>query len=637
MTGTWLILLLVPLGLGTALYGRSAHVNPGLTLLGGFCLLALALFALPGVTRSLHTAAIMATAGAALALVLSLARGWRDPWLAVHPLVVFGGLVAVVLLIAPPTDYLIYAWDEWTNWLGWGRQMVVADRFYAPGMHIATRGDTPGWTLLFTFHSLLSGVFDPLSAVLAATALHIALWSAAYDLLRHYALHARGLSQTAATIASWIFVLAAITAEATWKLVPTLLLIEEPQIYLLAAIVFVALAQLQQPASPNRGALLLGLLAATAWLFKTSFITFLPAYALLALALAAARRRDAATPEARLQDPLAILALMGGPLVLTVILWRLLEPEVAARCQADLGAILSAALQDRSGGDGLPSFAQRLAHELLSFLVGWKTPLTLLALSGLALAAFTGWTGRAAALALAGYGLTHAVGIYSGMAACFSEQEIAELASATRYFRVPMRVLHATGFFILALVLLDWLKRRGALAARLERPPILLAGLVFCLLALIWQAREAARSFADLAQRPNVDADMRAMLDRVRAEAVILREYFAAHPAKERIVLVVARDFGHEATAGYYEGLGRQRGEALQTFRTVFLKSPITEEASLRSQIDTADGIWIFADDPRVTQLLAPRLSADACRTQPARFLIVRDGAAAQFQCLLRP
>jgi len=80
-----------------------------------------------------------------------------------------------VVLIAGSPIYQVYAWDEWTNWIGWSRQIVVTDVIFRDDMWVATRGDTPGWALLMAFPGLISGYFSTEDAWAVAIAIHIGL------------------------------------------------------------------------------------------------------------------------------------------------------------------------------------------------------------------------------------------------------------------------------------------------------------------------------------------------------------------------------------------------------------------------------------------------------------------------------
>ncbi|MGB0575390.1 MAG: hypothetical protein ACPGPC_04435 [Alphaproteobacteria bacterium] len=152
-----------------------------------------------------------------------------------HPLFLIPVFLVVIFLGVGVPTYQIYAWDEWTNWIGWIRQIVVTVSIFQREMWVATRGDTPGWALVMAFPGLISGRFITEEAWVVSIALHLGLVALFYDIIVRSLKRLEKVTGAIIVLAGWVSLLSLLALELSWTLVPSLLLIEEPQYYFLAA------------------------------------------------------------------------------------------------------------------------------------------------------------------------------------------------------------------------------------------------------------------------------------------------------------------------------------------------------------------------------------------------------------------
>ncbi|WP_141400368.1 hypothetical protein [Magnetospirillum sp. 15-1] len=95
-------------------------------------------------------------------------------------------------------------------------------------------GYTQGLPALLAFPNLLFGQFEPGRSLAPFVVLHAVLMGLIWEMLAE-TLRGRGAGAGAAGLAGWATILGLLGLEAAWTLVPQLMLVEKPQIYLIAA------------------------------------------------------------------------------------------------------------------------------------------------------------------------------------------------------------------------------------------------------------------------------------------------------------------------------------------------------------------------------------------------------------------
>lgn len=602
----WLAMMLVPWGLG-ALFPRSLFETlPGFRFLCGFILLVLGVYGFGRTGMPLHFAAWLVVAAAGLGAAKAIIR--RDLAAINHPVPALGAVIVIMAGISAG-DYVIFAWDEWSNWLAWVRQVVVTDAILTPEMILTTRGDPPGWILALAFPGLLTGFHQNIQGVAVGAALHLGLIGVVFDLAGLWLARRTGWETGRARLAAWLVVLSLLSVEASWRLVPLLQLIEEPQMWLLCVPVLVALAWPTLTESERvAAAFAAGLAGAAAWLFKTSFVTFLPSFLLLgimAIVLAPGRR--------------AIVGILWlSPLALVWGSWAVLD--IPGRCAASTTAIIARGLAgDPIYGEPPLALLTRLLQAIGHFVTTWKWPLTLVSAIGLA-AAMRSRHGVVVGVALIGFCVVFIIGLYSGMATCFTAEEVAILASHARYLRVPLRVIHVAGLAIIMVALLSL-----PFARRLPVP--LLAALLLALMA--WQVGQIHRSLAEIASRPNLGAERRAEIDAVTQDAERLRQVLAERPGLGVTATLLMQPPGDPWPQAVYEGLGRGRGEDGPVFRI----DPVIGSPP-NGAVESALIIWPLAPAAGVMDSLREKISDPVCRNAIRNHFLVRAKPSDEFACI---
>ena len=637
--------ILVPLGIGALLPrpsgapgsppGSSAELGPGLRFMTGWCISVIVLFLAGVCGLPLHVAAWVLAGAAAAGLALegrrALRGGDRFREAIAHPLAVLPAIIAVMLIVAAPGRYEIMAWDAWTNWIGWSRQMVVADAIYRPEMWIATRGDTPGWPLAMALPGFLGGRFVTENAWAVAMTLHVGLLASIFDFVRRFLERALG---PRAALAAWIFILLALCAELTWTLVPTLLLIEEPQFYLLATVLIALATGIGERRADAALAAAAAAAMAGAYLFKGSFITFAPGFALIAAWwLLHPAERWSLQPRSLF----LLAAVLALPVALMAV-WSLAAP--AGRCQAAPGAMIARLV---GGGDvhGTPLsvFVGLVAARMAAFGFGWKLPVSLIAVAGLAayIRKPACWVAVVAGLATAA---VFFVGLVGGMATCFSADEISDLASVQRYMRVPLRLFQTMGVCLLVVAAGAAVAR---IAPRIRLPRGVTAAAALAALAVLggWQVVQIDRAFRMVAERPNIDAGFQRSVKAAARDAdIALAQAGTGDPARR----VVIAELGHppyvEEISANFAGLGERRGDP--TRRLEAHRFPLDAGSpalvALGARLAEYDAVAVPGPVPeplaRLPQI-APALAA-GCAPGPAGFLFVRRSRTEPFECVVR-
>ncbi|MBI1318981.1 MAG: hypothetical protein GC168_08530 [Candidatus Hydrogenedens sp.] len=654
------IVFLVPRGLAAAVPAPTPEAADwhGVRYCGGVALLALLLYAAALAGVPLHRAAWGIIALAAVGFIVEAGRGAeRVPTLSrfLHPLLVFALLVGGLAAWSGGIDYLPHTWDEWANWLGWSRQMIVADRMLSDGMVLSTRGELPGWSLLMSFPGLLLDRWREGDAVPVIFVLHLGCLAVAYDLVRWLARRQLALSEAAATAGAWLWLLALLAAEVTWKLLPTSLLIDEPQVYAVGSVVLLGIAG----ASPGLGiagtspgldrrrlAVTIGLIAAFAYTLKHAFIVFLPAYGVIAGLLILAEWREGRRSLGRV---LAIGAALLLPVAAVRLGWALFGS--GGRCFADQLQILrTVAAGAAIFGETPGALMVRILDASAAYLLAWKLPLTVVAGLGLA-AALASRRHALAVVALLIYGAAYLFGFFAtSLAGCFTEYEVVHLESLTRYIRVPLRVLQLGGCFLLVIVAIDTLSAPGwaVWRRRLGSRPALLAAVVLALPLLAWQTVQVSRSLVENALRVSRAPAEIAHFRRTAALGSALADLMAARGLGHgRVGLIAQGRPGDEKPLVQYTALGRRRGDALARFtvdgqhswarQSDHFVTVAATEAELRTALLTRDVIFPIVVDDWISGILVPLIRTPGCQGAVTGFFLFRTADRRGFTCVLKP
>lgn len=596
---------------------RPGSSAPGLRWLGGLALALVVYFVLHvglglGLSASAHTVAALAVAG--------LARlAWtRPPLMPVlrHPAVILLGLVAAVNLIHGQVHYRPVAWDEINNYLSWVRQGFVADRMMDARFFngVIGIGYIPGWAMLMGYPGQVLGRFSEGDGLAVITVFHLAMLAAVYDVVT---LGRQGRDD--GPVLGWLLVLGLLAVEASWKLVPTHLWVEKPQIYLLVVLFGLGLVAGRQGLAPLPGALMVGMVIAAGLLIKNAMLV---ALLMAAPAILLLGWRPAAPWPVRLRTLAVVGALTLAPLVAVEIAWAPFVQEQS--CYASPLPLIRGFLAGESNSAQALDLASRFFGAVWDYAGTYKAWLSLAALAMLVLAARR----RGDLLVVGGllaWVSAYFAGLYLYHLYCFGSWYFENLNSIDRFTRMPLRVLHVVGPMLLALTVppLPRLIR--------QRPAWMLAALLAG-----WQGWQATRSLDEVEKRLTQGEVQLALAQRIEHEALDLASRLEERPETGPVLQIMQNGSGYEWVLGHYALIGQKRGDPVERLplKPAWSWSTSLSNHDIRQQWLSARALWPLHLDGPARAILEPMIADPACRARPEDYFLVRNGAGTGFDCL---
>lgn len=614
---------LTSVGLGLLLpWPRSASHGSwiGLRLQLGFCIMIAALFALHLVFRLPLQVAAWGTAAMASVGLLRMRRLTDWSGMLSHPAMVLPLFILLDLSIRG-LDYTPLAWDELSNWLSWTRQSVATGRLLGADIHHGVPGYTPGWPLALAYPSLLVGGFRFNHAALVPFVMHVAMLGLLFDVMVS-ALLRRGTALVWARIGAWGILLLVLAVEASWKLVPTHLLIEEPQSYLLLAWLMIAWLMLDGYLGQRTGAFCLGIIFLGGYLIKVAMLAFGPA-ALVVLLWQWWRRR--ADPQGA---PLPVLLLLAfGPAMVAYGVWRVTgwypgcmgEPLLVFR------SFLAGAVSPERAYD----LFSRLFGWILGYLGTYKLPLTVM--GGGALVMLSRWnSSRPMVVAYVVYLAAYFGSLYVYHLDCLGEYYFETLNSPDRFTRVPLRLMHVAGIVVPAIPLV-------ALAFQYSFVRRLAAALVVFLAAWqVWRSDGAVRA---MTTRWDASPEQVSEVARMRHDAETVAGLVADRPELGQQVRIIA-----QGSAGYPKLILSFFGEGRFTVTGAFSWGELpantwmvkADAAGVLADLGSASLIWPVQVDAWMVDILRSHLDDPHCADNlEGHYMLSRpDG---RFSCFPKP
>jgi len=542
------------------------------------------------------------------------------PWIS-HPglLLTLIGLGAVAL--NGGVGYIPYSGDEFSNWLGASRLIHLSGGYEAVRETIQYQGYTPGWRLLVLAPWQLTGQEDAGLSAPIVFVLHVAVASLVFDAVV-WALRVKaGLGERAVMLGSWTFLLLFLGAEAMGRLWMYNLLVEQPQIYFLAAALVMLLLAEAAGALTSKALIYVGLAAAGGYMVKAAGVTLLPGLGVAALMLLGGAAQGLGDRFGR-----TIVAgfAMCLPAVLLMAAWTPLIPVEDCFSGSPLKNLEPETIARIAAMDW-PDLVGRFVSAVGAYAIAYKTPLLLAAGVGGVLAAASG-TWRAS---LAWVVFT---AVYLGLLAwfhlsCLGPWYFDNLNSIPRFTRVPLQAFHALGLVALAFAVAGIIK--GARARRLDglvrRGWV--RGLVLVLILVLagWQARAVQRSVEDVTDRRYQGIDSRIVEARRAIERI---RPLAARDLPERPRLVVIDQGGDNDVLSYLDYFAMSAGPegvvaAVDLRRDVSFGETkatpwtrITMPDDLRAELAEADMIWPMRLDAWVLDVLRPLIAEPACQAK---------------------
>ena len=527
---TLLFILLPSLGWGSLLISlrlfRQLNGGWGIRTIMGLAFITLILFFTGVVLKvPLSIASFWTTVSGILILIINLyAARTQISWVEFlfHPIFVFFILLLTLTILHGPQKYLAYSWDEYANWLGVSKHIFFQNALLSPGISYAHPEYTPGWRLLGAYPSLLQGKFNEYHSLFMLSILHFSFLGLVYESIYIILKNRLQASKFDIRILAWSILLLLILAEATWKLIPTDMLVERPQIYLVCSciLILVIASELKKYWLILAGCL--GILISFGYLIKSSMIVFLPTSLIIAgyfiYTQLTSFIKVPESPRKKLFDSLLIVFLITVPVVTTYLIWS--ELKTTNRCTTSLIRLLDPELLGKISLDRAGQLAKDFISAIYQYLINYKLPITLISLTSLLWMLSTPkW--RVTAIAILSFCVVYCTSLYWNYLMC-GDGFNSYLSSLERYIRIPLRVLHLTGLlFGLILVILK-LKRElkdlfGRNANRRVLYGIYLTSTVLLITGTIFQANLSFKETYQRDEEPYLNERVKTIRDELPA------------------------------------------------------------------------------------------------------------------------
>lgn len=636
---------LVAFGLGLLAPVRSndGAVTIGIRFTLGAALLLIAIYVCAVILALPLRLSVMLIAAAALLGWLRAALAFDRQALAVavtHPALLLPLLGLAAVLANGGIGYIPYLIDEFTNWIGVSRVIHWAGSYEAVRTTLYLPGYTPGWRLLLLMPWQIGGTIEPGWSASITLVLHVAVLALIYDLLAYALRHHGGLADTQARLGAWFALLVLLTAEAMGRLWTYEMLVEQPQIYLLAAAALLLVRAELLPAARQVSHWCAGAVLAGGFLLKNAISAAAPGAALAALAPLLGKE----PLKQRLKQCLIAGVAMLGPLLLAVFSWNAVAPPDGC-----LASPLSVLMTGIPAGYDPFDLARRFGGAVGHYVAVYKLPLTLAAAVGFAFGIYAGfWR---SALLWSGFTAAYLAALYWYHLTCFGDYYYHELNSIPRFTRVPLQVFHAVGLVLLVIAPLQLPSVRELMACAatfMRRPVPLIAGLALIVTLGSWQARQTYRSVVDLTTRVYQNADPR-IAEMHRASIFIERRAGRDLPAQPTLTILgqsqdgdvrgYAEYFAQRAAPGGHTSLYRVgTGTSWSPAAPVNVwQTRATADAVLK-ELTAADILWPLQLDPWLIEQLRVLVPDESCIARLPDAALVRDNAAAtpRFRCVAK-
>ena len=593
----------------------------GARMFAGFAILVLSTFiAQMPFGVPLATAAWIISGVAAAGCVRKVLRpSGIDPF---HPIFLLSLAVAAIVMIRGGISYEPLAWDELSNWLIWSRQAVDVGYFNSPSISNMVLGYPPGWPIALAFPNLLWGSFDASRCTAMFVLIHIAALGLVYDVLMAK-LSLAGWSLKSARLGSWCVLLMALTVEATWKLVPTNLLIEEPQTYCLIACVLLTLAAIDKDTSLPRTGGLVGVIFSVSYLIKVSMLAFsLPLLILWAVPTTLRLRN-------RWQQALLGLVALGLPILVVYGVWTVFGPPQG--CLSNPLSVIHDFMNDSASADRALDLWHRFSAAELDYIQTYKYPLTVLAGLGLVTAFFSRHLAMVP-IALTVYCVLYFGALYIYHLDCFGDYYFKTLNSIDRFTRVPLRLIHLCGLVLPVLALAHCVAAKAG-----QRGGMIAMALIIVVLGG-WQLRQINASFTSTATRiDSTDQQVGAVRSIRRDSLDLIKLIQETGPENGRQVLQIKQGGdGYEFFIGRYYGLGH--------FNLVLSWSwgdpPInvwmrqSQPVEMKEALLSASLVWPVKIDGWMLSVLQDMVHSPECLANVTDYFLIPAPETAELKCV---
>jgi len=420
----------------------------------GFCaLVGLLFFTVTlgglGIAGGVYTC--LALAGMGLVRLVILCRRER-PGLVhfAHPFPVLLFLIVAVGAMRGQVDFLPTGFDDFANWLLPAKAMWLVDDYWQPDLWGGGFGYNPGWQLLMAANAPLRGTFDEGWVIWPAVVLHVALLGLVFDVTMNWWRTQFDGGEWAGRIGVAGALILLVAIEASWVLVPDQILVEGPLFHTIIGMFALALVYWLDPGRAWPVTVALSVALCAHYVIKNSGTTAVPVvFALAVVAAITAASERANAWRAAIRHGVAVVA----PVLAAMATWSM-APKFSNKCINDPGEMLSntgrlAELESTLG------FGADLIGQSMGYLAGFKTPLLVVSLCGVAVGLLERRL-RWPAIGVVAYVGVYLAGLFAAYYFCAPDFQ-AHFSSLQRYLQVPARLLHLMGPWLLGLyVVMRW-------------------------------------------------------------------------------------------------------------------------------------------------------------------------------------
>lgn len=554
-----------------------------------------------------------------------------------HPCLILPAFAAMTILANGGIDYLPFAIDEFTNWIGMSRLIYFNGGYEAVRESIYLPGYTPGWRMALTIPWFFNSTLAPGQSTAAPFILHVGLVALFFDLIRH-AFEKRFPAQLRHSyLIAWLALMLYLSVQTTGALWTYTLLIEQPQIYTFAGLAFL-LYLLDEEETQRRNILFYaGLVLMLGYLIKSAALMFVPG---LLLAVLLPGLRNIGKQQCRKAVVETAIAL--GPVAITAVAWMALKPAGITNCLSAPLMTFSAESLAAAAALDWQDLARRFSSAIFSFLAVYKWPVSVCAVIGTGLAVVIR---KPSAVIAIGVFTAFYIGIlYWFHLTCFGPYYFEKLASIERFTRVALQPIHALGLLALGIAAMQFLKRSWIDAVLDHRfSTVALACVLTALFS--WQSVSLARNVDDMTTRNHQNVDFRIAEVARAADFIATQAQGSPTPpivqfisqGTDADILGYAKYYsivdggkGHKLLYKYAPNVSWSAGKSANAWQLS------SDPEALRKIFSKADIIWPVITAPWIDSVLKDLIAGEACAPTLSKTILIRrdDGL---FECRPKP
>ena len=550
-----------------------------------------------------------------------------------HPQIIFSAILILIFISTYTADYIPYSWDEYANWLGVSKKIFYTDALFYPGMSYLHPEYPPGWRLLAAYPSFLIGSFNEYHALFLLSIFHFCVLGLVYETTILSFESSTFLSRNKKKLISWLILLLLISVEVTWQLLPTDMLIERPQIYVMVASILLAVIATESKDGYLNLGIQLGLLMAFGYLLKSAMLVFFPSFLIILgyLAFKDMRpiRRFPIKNLIRIFSFFRVFLYAIVPIIFVYLFWS--ELKTVSRCTSSVVHLLGWDSFVLITTDNAGQLANDFIKAIFEYLIAYKLPITLLALISL-FVALRDRKLRIVTLSFFVFFVTYLLALYWNYLIC-SENFNKYLSSLERYVRVPLRTLHLVGLMIGLIMIYRGIEKK------LENYSTLILGktnflrivwivVMFFSIGIIWQSHNSVVETHARESEPYLGPRVKLIKKELESLLALLAK---GKIRKSQVLLVSLDKVGFDLLVARYYAIGNTTSTnfsptdfsrlELKKDQSVFLKSD-NFKRKIRNALQEGKVIWFLDRPSGGHHILLEFIKTPICAENPDKYFI---------------